>query len=77
MKVSFAVLSRLDYYYIIMCGRFVVSSKDAFGLQYETSYNIAPSQLVPVKTKDDSWMMKWSFAPSWKKDINLIRICVC
>ena len=56
-----------------MCGRFVVSSTNAFGLQYEISYNVAPSQLIPVKTKDGARLMKWSFAPSWRKDINLIN----
>ena len=56
-----------------MCGRFVISSSNAFGLQYETSYNVAPSQLIPVKTKDDALLMKWSYGPSWKKDMNLIN----
>ena len=35
-----------------MCGRFVVSTKNAFGLKYKASYNVTPSQLVPVKTKN-------------------------
>jgi putative SOS response-associated peptidase YedK len=56
-----------------MCGRFVISSNDPFGLKYETSYNVVPSQLVPVKTKDNEKLMKWSYSPSWKKDINLIN----
>ena len=56
-----------------MCGRFVISSNNAFGLQYETSYNVAPSQLIPVKTTDDALLMKWSYAPFWKKDMNLIN----
>ena len=56
-----------------MCGRFVISSSNAFGLQYETSYNVVPSQLIPVKTKDDALLMKWSYGPSWKKDMNLIN----
>ena len=56
-----------------MCGRFVVSTKNAFGLKYETSYNVTPSQLVPVKTKNDAKLMRWSYSPSWKKDMNLIE----
>ena len=56
-----------------MCGRFVVSTKNAFGLKYETSYNVTPSQLVPIKAKNDVKLMKWSYSPSWKKDMNLIN----
>tara|TARA_B110000483_G_scaffold28327_1_gene34306 strand:- start:954 stop:1505 length:552 start_codon:yes stop_codon:yes gene_type:complete len=56
-----------------MCGRFVISSNDMFGLKYESSYNVAPSQLIPVKTKDNICLMKWSYAPSWKKNMNLIN----
>ena len=56
-----------------MCGRFVISSNNAFGLQYEKSYNVAPSQFIPVKTKDDARLMKWSYAPLWKKDMKLIN----
>ena len=56
-----------------MCGRFVISSNDAFGLKYETSYNVVPSQLIPVQIKGDAKLMKWSYAPSWKKDMNLIN----
>ena len=56
-----------------MCGRFVVSTKNAFGLKNETSYNVTPSQLVHVKTKNDAKLMKWSYSPSWKKDMNLIN----
>ena len=56
-----------------MCGRFVILSNEAFGLKYETSYNVFPSQLVPVKTKDNAKLMKWSYSPSWKKDMYLIN----
>ena len=56
-----------------MCGRFVISSNDTFGLKYETSYNIVPSQMIPVKIKDEAKLMKWSYAPLWKKDMNLIN----
>ena len=55
-----------------MCGRFVISSKNAFNLEYEVSYNVCPSQLVPVKTKEKSLLMKWSYSPLWKKDMNQI-----
>ena len=56
-----------------MCGRFVILSNDTFGLKYETSYNIVPSQMIPVKIKDEAKLMKWSYAPLWKKDMNLIN----
>ena len=56
-----------------MCGRFVISSKNAYGLKYDSSYNITPSQLIPVKTKFCTKLMKWSYSPSWKKDLNLIN----
>ena len=56
-----------------MCGRFVISSKNAFNLEYEVSYNVCPSQLVPVKTKEKSLLMKWSYSPLWKQDMNLIN----
>ena len=56
-----------------MCGRFVISSSGAFGLKYETSYNVVPSQLIPVKMKNNAKLMKWSYAPLWKKDMNLIN----
>ena len=54
------------YSILIMCGRFVISSNNAYGLQYKSSYNIAPSQFIPVKTKDSAELMKWSYAPLWK-----------
>ncbi len=56
-----------------MCGRFVISSNGAFGLDYQVSYNVVPSKLIPVKTISDAKLMKWSYAPSWKKDMNLIN----
>ena len=56
-----------------MCCRFVISSKNAFNLEYEVSYNVCPSQLVPVKTKEKSLLMKWSYSPLWKQDMNLIN----
>ena len=56
-----------------MCGRFVISSNNPYGLQYKSSYNVTPSQFIPVKTKDSSKLMKWSYAPLWKKEMNLIN----
>ena len=56
-----------------MCGRFVISSNNPFGLQYKASYNIVPSQMVPVKTINNTKLMKWTYSPLWKKDMNLIN----
>lgn len=56
-----------------MCGRFVISSNNPFGLQYKPSYNILPSQMVPVKTINNTKLMKWTYSPLWKKDMNLIN----
>ena len=56
-----------------MCGRFVISSENVFGLEYKASFNIVPSQMVPVKTINDAKLMKWKYAPLWKKDMNLIN----
>ena len=56
-----------------MCGRFVIATNNGFGLKYEISYNVVPSQFIPVKTKDDAKLMRWSFSPSWKKEMNLIN----
>ena len=65
-------MSRISYS-ILMCGRFVISSKNAFNLEYDISYNVCPSQLVPVKTQEKSQLMKWSYSPLWKQDMNLIN----
>jgi len=56
-----------------MCGRFVISSNNPFGLQYKASYNIVPSQMVPVKTINNTKLMKWTYSPLWKKEMNLIN----
>ena len=56
-----------------MCGRFVISSKNPFDLEYTPSYNVTPSQLIPIKTKHGSKLIKWSYSPLWKKDMNLIN----
>ena len=73
LVASAEFISGSDGSYIIMCCRFVILSNEAFGLKYETSYNVVPSQLVPVRTKDNAKLMKWSYSPSWKKDMNLIN----
>ena len=46
-----------------MCGRFVISINRPYGLKYDASYNVAPSQLVPVKIKENAKLLKWSYAP--------------
>ena len=56
-----------------MCGRFVISSNNPFGLQYKASYNIVPSQMVPVKTINNTKLMKWTYSPLWKKEMDLIN----
>ena len=56
-----------------MCGRFVIFSKNPFGIRYKSSFNIAPSNMVPVKIKHGSFLMKWSYVPYWKNDINIIN----
>ena len=56
-----------------MCGRFVISINKPYGLEYDASYNVAPSQLVPVKIKENAKLLKWSYAPLWKKDMHLIN----
>ena len=66
-----------------MCGRFTVvleeeTLKNEFhveappGFTYE-SYNVAPSQTVPIVHLDDNQkrqfsLMEWGFLPSWAKD---------
>lgn len=61
------------YNILIMCGRFVITSNNPYGLQYKSSYNVTPSQFIPVKIKDSAKLMKWSYAPLWKKEMNLIN----
>ena len=57
-----------------MCGRFVLTG-DPFELGFADNYNVAPSTSIPVKTIDcDGQLMKWSFSPSWKDDMNLITV---
>ena len=56
-----------------MCGRFVIDSNKPFGIDFKKSFNIAPSNLVPIKTNDDVKLIKWSFSPLWRKEMNLIN----
>lgn len=56
-----------------MCGRFVISSKNPFNLEYIPSYNVTPSQSVPIKTIHRVKLTKWSYSPLWRKDMNLIN----
>ena len=59
-----------------MCGRYVLSDTKAVEKKFKTkvsaSYNIAPSQDVLV-LKPNPEMIKWSYSPKWKEDMNLIN----
>ena len=56
-----------------MCGRFSLAG-DPFELGFKDNFNISPSTSIPVKTIDcDGQLMKWSYSPSWKPDMNLIN----
>ena len=56
-----------------MCGRFAIVG-DPFEIGYKDNFNVSPSSDIPVKTIDcDGQLMKWSYSPSWKKDMNLIN----
>ena len=61
---------------MIMCGRYVLSDTEAikkkFRIEIKASHNIAPSQDVLV-LKPIPEMMKWSYSPKWKEDMNLIN----
>lgn len=66
-----------------MCGRFGVSNLDLIYNHFDVSpdirkilphYNIAPSQFVPVITrngKNKIEIMKWGLIPFWAKDIRI------
>lgn len=57
-----------------MCGRFVIHYNKPFGIDFKKSFNIAPSNLVPIKTSDDVKLIKWSFSPLWReRKMNLIN----
>ena len=56
-----------------MCGRFSLVG-DPFELGFKDNFNITPATLIPVKTINcDGQLMKWSYSPSWKPDMNLIN----
>src|SRR5512144_3064041 len=62
-----------------MCGRFGASYRDIKAVwslygnfSFQTRYNIAPSQKVPViirnEGRNEAKMMKWGLVPSWTPD---------
>ena len=59
-----------------MCGRYVLSDTEAVKEKFKTkvsaSFNIVPSQDVLV-LKPNPEMIKWSYSPKWKEDMNLIN----
>ncbi len=56
-----------------MCGRYVISG-DPFELGFQDNYNVSPGSIIPMKTIDcDGQLVKWSFSPSWKQNMNLIN----
>ena len=56
-----------------MCGRFSLVG-DPFELGFKDNFNITPATSIPVKTINcDGQLMKWSYSPSWKPDMNLIN----
>ena len=56
-----------------MCGRFSLVG-DPFELGFQDNFNITPATSIPVKTMScDGQLMKWSYGPAWKPDMNLIN----
>ncbi len=56
-----------------MCGRFSLVG-DPFELGFQDNFNITPATSIPVKTINcDGQLMKWSYSPSWRLDMNLIN----
>ena len=56
-----------------MCGRYVISG-DPFELGFHDNYNVSPGSIIPMKTiKCDGQLVKWSFSPTWKQNMNLIN----
>jgi putative SOS response-associated peptidase YedK len=62
-----------------MCGRFGASYRDIKtvwnlyrNFSFQTRYNIAPSQEVPViirnEERNEAKLMKWGLVPSWAPD---------
>jgi putative SOS response-associated peptidase YedK len=68
-----------------MCGRFGFIPKDDFYKRFsiintfehlEPHYNIVPSMMVPVITKNSPkkiTLMRWGFIPQWTKDLSQIK----
>ena len=56
-----------------MCGRFVISNDNVFGISFTRNFNIAPTSNIPVKTKDTTTLMRWFYGPPWKPDMGLIN----
>ena len=61
-----------------MCGRYVLSDtinvKQKHNFDVSASYNIAPSHKVLVLNPNPV-LMRWSYSPKWKLDMNLITVC--
>ena len=59
-----------------MCGRYALYTTDDIEDRYQVqvsdalraSYNVAPSQTMPVITSDGLRMMRWGLIPPWAKD---------
>lgn len=59
-----------------MCGRYVLYDLEALNASYpvpdeyelEPSYNVAPTQTMPVVTEDGIQLMRWGLIPKWAKD---------
>tara|TARA_B100000902_G_C26789869_1_gene659291 strand:+ start:27 stop:572 length:546 start_codon:yes stop_codon:yes gene_type:complete len=56
-----------------MCGRFIITDNNVFGLSYKPSFNITPSQYIPTKTENKSILMKWSYHTYWNNSNNLFN----
>jgi len=59
-----------------MCGRYALYGIDEIGDRFEVdvpedlkpNYNAAPTQLMPVITKNGLEIMRWGLIPKWAKD---------
>ena len=59
-----------------MCGRYVLYDLETLNASYpvpgeydlEPSYNVAPTQTMPVVTEDGVQLMRWGLIPKWAKD---------
>lgn len=60
----------------VMCGRYTLYEIDEVGARFEVevpddlkpNYNAAPTQVMPVITKDGLQIMRWGLIPAWAKD---------